>query len=88
MLILLNGSDKVKKMRDDRIRFNDKRVKKLSLYVVEILPGGEFNYDQVINNDESKVTYKVAEGVISNNYDAVILEGNKGKKKRVVKLTL
>ncbi|MAN28670.1 MULTISPECIES: hypothetical protein [Mesonia] len=88
IIILLNGSDKVKKMRDDRIRFDDKRIKKLSLYAIEILPTGEFNYEQVINNDESKVTYKVAEGVISDNYDAVILEGNKGKKKRVVKLTL
>ena len=88
VIILLNGSDKVKKMRDDRIRFDDKRVKKLSLYAIEILPNGDFNYEQVINNDESKVTYKVSEGVITDNYDSVILEGDKGRKKRIVKLTL
>lgn len=88
MIILLNGSDKVKKMKDDRIRFNNCPVKKLSLYAIEILPSGEFNYQQIINNDESRVSYKVSQGVISDNYDTVILEGNKGKKKRIVKLIL
>jgi hypothetical protein len=86
VLIFLNGSDKVKKLKDDRIRFDDKRVKKLSLYAIEILSNGEFNYKQVINNDESKVTYKVAEGVITDRKDAVIIEGDKGKKKRLAKL--
>lgn len=88
MIILLNGSDKVKKMKDGRVRFINCPVKKLSLYAIEILPSGDFNYKQVISNDESKVSYKVSQGVISDNFDAVILEGNKGKKKGVVKLTL
>ncbi|WP_373057314.1 hypothetical protein [Zunongwangia sp. H14] len=88
LIILLNGSDKVKKLKDNRIRFDDKKVKKLSLYAIEILPDGDFDYEQIINNKESKVTYKVAEGIVTNNKDAIILEGNKGKKKRIVKLTL
>ncbi|SHI86066.1 hypothetical protein SAMN04488096_105134 [Mesonia phycicola] len=88
VIILLNGSDKVKKLKDDRIRFDDKRVKKLSLYLVEILPNGDFNYEQLVNNEESKVTYKVSEGVVTDDFNAVVLEGSKGKNTRMIKLTL
>ena len=88
LFIFLNAEDKVKKLRDDRIEFEDTKIKNLNLYAIEILPSGKFDYKQIINYKDSNITYKIEEGIILDNYNAVILEGDNGKKKRLIKLSL
>ncbi|TQD40594.1 hypothetical protein [Haloflavibacter putidus] len=87
-LIFLNAADKVKKMRDDRIRFKDKRAKKMNMYLVEIDMDGNFDYKKIIDNSESKVTYKVMHGISNKTGDKLIFEGSKGRKKKMVEISL
>lgn len=87
MYLFLNGADDVKKLRDDRIQFKQKKVKKLNLYVIEIKPDGSFSYDIVVDDKDSKMTYKTKFGVLSEDGNSVMFEGNKGKDKQVLKLS-
>ncbi|WP_152611398.1 hypothetical protein [Psychroserpens mesophilus] len=87
MYIFLNGADDVKKLKDDRIQFKQKKVKKLNLYVIEIQPDGTFNYDIIVDDKDSKMTYKTKYGVMSEDGNSILFEGNKKKDKQVLKLT-
>ncbi|HIB35974.1 hypothetical protein [Mesonia sp.] len=85
LIILLNGSDKVKELVDDRIQFYDDSVKNLSLYAVQVLPNGEFSYKKLINSDETKVSYKVVEAILLAN-NSIIVSGNKAKYMQFIKI--
>ncbi|MBR9757972.1 MAG: hypothetical protein GYB39_07795 [Algicola sp.] len=88
MYIFLNGADSVKKLRDDRIQFKQERTKKMNLYVIEVKPDGSFNYEILISDDDSKMTYKTKYGVRFNDLNTIIFEGNKDKNKQILKLTI
>ncbi len=88
MYLFLNGADEVKKLKDNRISFAQSKIKKMNLYVIEIEPNGNFNYKILINDKDSKVTYKTYGGLFSNNSSAIFLEGNKGRDKRIAKIEL
>ena len=87
MYLFLNGADEVKKLKDDRILFKQKKVKKLNLYVIEIKPDGTFNYDIIVSDKDSKMTYKTKYGVMSEDGKSILFEGNKSKDKQILKLT-
>ncbi|WP_323787350.1 hypothetical protein [Psychroserpens sp.] len=87
MYLFLNGADDVRKLRDDRIEFKQKKVKKLNLYVIEITPDGSFNYDIIVDDKDSKMTYKTMHGVMSENGMSILFEGNRKKEKQVLKLS-
>ena len=87
MYLFLNGADDVKKLRDDRIQFKQKKVKKLNLYVIEIKPDGTFNYDIIVDDKDSKMTYKTKHGVMSEDGNSILFEGNKKKEKQILKLS-
>lgn len=88
MYIFLNGDDDVKKLKDNRISFKQTKIKKMNLYVIEIEPNGEFNYKILINDKDSKVTYRTNGGLFSNKFSSIFLEGNKGRDKRIAKIKI
>lgn len=87
MYLFLNGGDEVKKLKDDRIHFKQKKVKKLNLYVIEIKPDGSFNYEIIVGDKDSQMTYKTKYGVMSEDGNSILFEGNKKKEKQILKLS-
>lgn len=88
MYLFLNGGDEVKKLKDDRIQFKQKKVKKMNLYAIEITPDGSFNYKILVGDKDSQMTYKTKYGVMTKNGKSVLFEGNKKKEKQILKLSL
>lgn len=86
LFFLINGDDDIKKMRNDRIRFPSARVKKMNLYAIEIESDGEFNYANILPEDDADVAFGVAEGILINNGKQIILQGRRRSKKQLAKL--
>jgi len=84
----INCSDKVKKLSADRIAFKQTSSKKSNLYVISIDGDGNFDYKKLIDDKESKVYYKVNDGVININNQSVFLLGERKKKGRILKLQI
>jgi hypothetical protein len=82
----INTSDKIKKLKNDRIQFGQTSPKKSNLNVIRINESGDFDYNEVLNDKDNEVPFMVANGVQSG--DSVFFLGRKGKKKQILKLTL
>ena len=82
----INCSDNVKKLSEDRISFRQTSSKKSNLYVVSIDENGHFNYKKLIDDKESKVYYKVNNGISNINNQTVFLLGERKKNGRIIKL--
>src|SRR5690606_26282632 len=63
MYIFLNGDDDIKKLRDNRISFKQAKIKRMNLYVIEVDNSGEFTYEILVADKDSKVTLKPREAV-------------------------
>lgn len=88
MFIFLNGDEEVKKLKDNRISFAQTKIKKMNLYVLKIDQKGDFTYDILIEDKDSKVTYKTHYGIISDEPGVILFEGNKGRDKQIIKLKI
>lgn len=88
LYIFLNGSDKIKKLSDDRIEFKDSSIKNMNLYALAIDKEGNFDYEIIIPSKDSKMTYKVKYGAPNLEDGSIIFEGNDGKNKQIVRLSL
>lgn len=84
----LNISDKIRKLSNDRISFKQTSTKKSNLYVIKIAENGDFTYKKLIDDKDSKVWYRVNNGILSNNLKSVIFQGSKKKNKQIIKLTI
>ena len=84
----INCSDNIKKIRDDRISFRQTKSKKSNLYVISIDGNGVFNYNKLIDDKDSKVYYKVNNGVTNLNKQSVILLGDRKKDTQILKLKI
>lgn len=84
----INCSDKIKKLSADRISFKQTKSKKSNLYVIKIDERGEFIFKKLIDDKESKVYYKVNNGISNIDKKSVILTGKKKKKTRILKLNI
>ncbi|MFK7782040.1 hypothetical protein [Psychroserpens sp.] len=82
----INCSDNVKKISADRIAFKQTSSKKSNLYVISIDGDGNFDYKKLIDDKESKVYYKVNDGVININNQSVFLLGERKRNGRILKL--
>jgi len=82
----INTADKVTKLRNQRIQFDQKSPKRSNLYVIHINNEGEFNYKELLDDDDNEVPFMVANGAVSKQGDAVYFIGRKGKKKQLLKL--
>lgn len=86
LFFLINGDDDIRKMKNDRIRFPSAAVKKMNLYAIEIDSEGEFNYENILPEDDADVAFGVAEAVIMLNGKQIILQGRRRSKKQIAKL--
>lgn len=84
----INCSDKITKLRDDRISFKQTSSKKSNLYVITIDEKGDFNYKKLVDDKDSKVFYKVNDGITNLNNETVILPGKKKKNTQILKIKI
>ncbi|HHB52037.1 MAG TPA: hypothetical protein ENK75_03185 [Saprospiraceae bacterium] len=84
----INCSDNIKKLSADRIEFKQTKAKKSNLYVIKINNNGDFDFKKLIDDKESKVYYKVNNGIANPDNQTVILLGKKKKNSRVIKLKI
>jgi hypothetical protein len=86
--IFINCSDNIKKLSADRISFKQTKAKKSNLYMIKINKDGNFDFEKIIDDKESKVYYKVNNGNINLNNQTVILTGKRKKYARILKLKI
>ena len=84
----INCSDKVKKLRNDRLQFKGVKTKKSNLYVITLDESGNFEYKKILDDKDSVVPFAVGRGYLNNNGEDIIFQGRKGRKKQVMKLSL
>ena len=82
----INCSDNIKKLSADRIAFKQTKAKKSNLYMISIDKNGAFDFEKLIDDKDSKVYYKVNDGVVNLNDRTVILPGKKKKNTRILKI--
>lgn len=82
----INCSDKIHKLSQDRIAFSQTNAKKSNLYMVSIDESGDIDFKKLIDDKESKVYYRVNDGVINLNNKTVTLPGKKKKYTRILKI--
>ncbi|CAM1346295.1 hypothetical protein [Tenacibaculum crassostreae] len=84
----INCSDKLKKLRDDRIQFKQTSAKNSNLYAISVNGDGAYEIKKLIDKKDSKVYYKVNNGIVSNKRNEVILLGKRNKDSQVLKLSI
>ncbi len=84
----INCSDKIKKLRNDRILFKQTKAKKSNLYAITIDGNGDFDYRSIVDDKDSEVTFFVNNGILSNEGKDIIFMGRKKKKKQLIKVSL
>jgi len=86
--IFLNGSSKVKKIKNDRIQFQDTKSKKYNLYAIEIDANGDFKYKIIQTEKQLEVPVFVSYGVHVNDLNEIVFLGRRKKEKQLLKLTI
>ncbi|MFI1745046.1 hypothetical protein [Thalassobellus sediminis] len=84
----INCSDNIKKLSQDRIAFRQTNAKKSNLYMISINKDGAIDFKKLIDDKDSKVYYKVNDGVINLNKQTVTLSGKKKKNTRILKIKI
>lgn len=83
----INAKDKLKELSGKRVEFKGANVGgNANLYIVSVDNDGKFEYEEVINNDNSEVSFMVSKGVKIDN--SIFFLGRQGKKKQLLKVTL
>jgi len=82
----INTKDKIKKLKNDRIEFGQIRKNKSNLNVIEVNVAGDFDYQEILDDEQNEVPFMVSKGAIIDN--TVYFLGRKGKDKQLLKVTL
>jgi hypothetical protein len=83
----VNAREKIKKLKNDRIEFEGNISRNYSnLNIIRINSNGDFDYKEILSDDENAVPFMVARGAIT--ADNVYFLGRKGKEKQLLKVTL
>lgn len=84
----INCSDSIKKLSADRIAFKQTKADKSNLYMITIDKNGDFDFKKLIDDKDSKVYYKVNDGVVNTEKGTVTLPGKKKKDTRILKIKI
>ncbi|UPT71977.1 MAG: hypothetical protein M0D53_06730 [Flavobacterium sp. JAD_PAG50586_2] len=84
--IFINTKDKIKKLKNDRIEFGQIRKNKSNLNIIQVDANGNFEYKEILDDEENAVPFMVAKGVIIDN--SVYFLGRRGSEKQLLKVTL
>ncbi|WP_146191769.1 hypothetical protein [Algibacter marinivivus] len=82
----INCSDKIKRVSKDKIYFSQTSSKKSNLYIISLDENGNYDYKKLIDDKESKVYYKVNNGIPNLEKKTVFLLGERKKNGRIIKL--
>lgn len=82
----INASEKIKNLENNRIEFKDTRKNKYNLNLIRINQNGDFEYQQILDDEENEVPFMVSNGIPSGN--AIFFLGRKGTKKQLLKVSL
>lgn len=82
----INASDKIIKLKNDRIEFGQVNKDKSNLNILQINPNGEFEFEEILEGNENTIPFMVSRGIVIDN--AIYFLGRKGKDKQLLKITL
>ncbi len=82
----VNSRDKIKKLTNDRIEFRQIRKNKSNLNMITVNSNGDFEYQEILDDQENSLPFMVSRGININNF--VYFLGRKGTDKQLLKVTL
>lgn len=82
----INSRDEIKKLNDDRIEFRQVRKNKSNLNMITVNSDGNFEYQEILDNEENSVPFMVSRGIGIDN--SVYFLGRRGSEKQLLKVTL
>lgn len=82
----INTKDKIKKLKNDRIEFGQIRKKKSNLNIIQVDANGDFEYKEILDDEDNAVPFMVAKGAVINN--SVFFLGRRGSDKQLLKVAL
>ena len=82
----INASEKIKNLEDNRVEFRDTRKNKYNLNLIRIDQKGNFDYQEILDDEENEVPFMVGNGIKSGN--SVFFLGRKGTNKQLLKVSL
>jgi hypothetical protein len=82
----INTGDKVRYLRNDRVEFGQASRKNSNLNVIRINKDGDFDFKEVLNNEDNEVPFMTLNGAKSGN--SIYFMGRSGKKKQLLKLSI
>jgi len=84
----INCSDNIKTSKNGNLYFRQTKSKKSNLYAITIDEQGKVSYKKLIDDKESKVFYKVNNGIPNLSDDTMILLGKRKKNTRILKVQI
>ncbi|MGB0896949.1 MAG: hypothetical protein ACPGU9_08415 [Flavobacteriaceae bacterium] len=84
----INCSDKIRRIRGDRLQFKGIKAKKSNLYAITLDKDGNYEYKKILDDNDSEVPFMVGRGIINNNGKDIIFTGRRGSKKQALKITI
>ena len=82
----INSDKKVNKISNNRIEFDQTRKNKSNINMIKINENGDFDYREVLNNEENEVPFMISKGMILDN--SVFFLGKKKDNKQLLKIVL
>jgi hypothetical protein len=82
----INAGEKIKNLENNRIEFKDTRKNKYNLNLIRINGKGDFDYQEILDDEENEVPFMVSNGIKSGN--SVFFLGRKGSTKQLLKVSL
>lgn len=84
----INCSDKIRRIRGDRLQFKGIKAKKSNLYAITLDKEGNYEYKKILDDKDSEAPFMVGRGIINNNEKDIIFTGRRGNKKQALKITI
>ena len=82
VFFFINAKEKIKELSNNRIEFKGDG----NLYLIRINEKGEFDYQNILDEEENELPFMVSNGIKSGN--SVFFLGRKGSKKQLLKVSL
>lgn len=83
----INAKEKIKTISGNRIEFKDTNLRKNSnLNLIRIKENGDFDYLEILDNEENTVPFMVSKGIVID--DSIYFFGCKNKEKQLLKVSL
>ncbi len=84
----INCSDKIRRIRGNRLQFKGTKAKRSNLYAITLDNEGNYQYKKILDDKDSVVPFMVGRGIINNNGKDIIFTGRRGSKKQALKITI